>query len=148
MVTEEELSKLPGTRFPGGTFTPEAYFNWLTCDCVHAPELVEAGSAHPLIIFMATQAGMGMSLQELFTLFLGKSEDGPMLGEWSMEVHGPIRVERTYTVTGGITGVQRKTGRKTGVFDIITFELNLLEQGALDAPVAITTTSFIFPRRG
>jgi hypothetical protein len=148
LVTEDELNALVGQTFPGGTFTPEYYFNWLTTDAVLAPELIKTGAAHPLIVYLATQAGMGLSLQELFDMFLGKSEDGPMLGEWGMEVHSPVRIGVKYAVTGGIVGVQRKTGKKTGVFDIIQFELQLREESAPDDLVAVTRSSFIFPRRG
>lgn len=148
MVTEEELESLVGRRFPGGTYTAEPYVNWLTCDCVLAPELANAGSAHPLLVYMATQAGIGLSLEELFELFKGKSEDGPMLGEWGMEVYSPLQIGASYTVSGGITGVQRKTGKKTGVFDIIQFELQLRATSDADTLVAVTRSSFILPRRG
>jgi hypothetical protein len=148
LVTEEELNALVGVKFPGGSVTPEYYFNWLTCDSVLAPELAGAASAHPLMVYLATQAGMGLSLAELFTLFMGKSEDGPMLGEWGMDVHAPVHVDTNYTVTGGITGVLRKTGKKTGVFDIIQFELELRAASDPETLVAVTRSSFIFPRRG
>ncbi|MGE5156334.1 MAG: hypothetical protein ACM3JP_02435 [Betaproteobacteria bacterium] len=147
MITEEQLQSLVGTRFPGGTYTLEPYVNWLTCDCVLAPELIDAGSAHPLLVYMATQAGLGLSLEELFALFLGSSEDGPMLGEWGMDVHSPVHVGVTYSVSGGIIGVQRKTGKKTGVFDIIQFELELRPAEHPDELAAVTRSSFIFPRR-
>lgn len=148
MITESQLQALVGTRFPGGSYTPEHYVNWLTCDCVCAPELVDAVAAHPLLVYMATQAGLGLSLEELFALFLGSSEDGPMLGEWGMEVHVPVQVGTTYTASGGITGVQRKVGKKTGTFDIITFELELRPAERPDELHALTRSSFIFPRRG
>jgi hypothetical protein len=148
VITENQLDALVGTRFPGGTYTPESYVNWLTCDCVRAPELAGAASAHPLLVYMATQAGIGLSLEELFALFLGSSDDGPMLGEWGMEVHAPIRVGSTYAVSGGITAVQRKVGKKTGTFDIITFELELRPADRPDELHAMTRSSFIFPRRG
>lgn len=148
MITEEQLEALVGTKFPGGSYTPEPYVNWLTCDCVLAPELIGAASAHPLMVYMATQAGLGLSLEELFALFLGHSDDGPMLGEWGMDVHSPVQVGTSYTVSGGITGVLRKTGKKTGVFDIIQFELELRETAKPDELVAVTRSSFIFPRRG
>jgi hypothetical protein len=148
LVTEEELEALVGTKFPGGSFTPESYFNWLTCDAVLAPELINADSAHPLMVYLATQAGIGLSLIELFDLFLGKSEDGPMLGEWGMTVHGPVHVGTKYDVSGMVVAVHRKTGKKTGVFDIIQFELQLRESADPDRLVAVTNSSFIFPRRG
>lgn len=147
MITEEQLQALVGTKFPGGTYTLEPYVNWLTCDCVLAPELIGAKSAHPLLVYMATQAGLGLSLEELFALFLGSSEDGPMLGEWGMDVFTPVQVGVQYTVSGGITGVRRKVGKKTGTFDIITFELELRPAEHPDELHAVTRSSFIFPRR-
>lgn len=148
MITEAELQALVGTRFPGGRYTIEPYVNWLTCDCVLAPELIGAKSAHPLLAYMATQAGLGLSLEELFALFLGSSEDGPMLGEWGMEVFAPVEVGVEYTVSGGIVGVQRKVGKKTGTFDIISFELELRPAERPGELAAVTRSSFIFPRRG
>ena len=122
--------------------------NWLTADCVLAPEIIGLPAAHPLLVYMATQAGLGLSLDELFALFLGSAEDGPMLGEWGMEVFRPIRVGVGYDVTGGITSVLRKIGKRTGTFDIITFELELRPTEQPDELHAVTRSSFIFPRRG
>ena len=51
-------------------------------------------------------------------------------------------------MTGGIIEVQRKTGKKTGVFDIIKFELQMRETANPDELVGVTRSSFIFPRRG
>jgi hypothetical protein len=48
-------------------------------------------------------------------------------------------------VTGGIVDVTRKEGRKAGVFDIVTFRLELADAGG--AVTAVSTNSFIFPRR-
>ena len=148
MITEEELEALVGTPFPGGTYTVEPYTNWLTCDCVLAPELAASGAAHPLLVYMAAQAGIGLSLAELFTLCSATSEDGPMLGEWGMEVNRPIQVDAEYTVVGGIADVVRKTGNKTGVFDVVRFELELRSTVDSAEPDAIVHSSFIYPRRG
>ena len=71
-----------------------------------------------------------------------------MLGEWGMECYAPVGVGTSYAVSGAVTGVQRKTGKKTGVFDIIMFELRLREDVEAGQLVAITRSSFIFPRRG
>lgn len=148
MITEEELEALVGTPFPGGTYTAEPYVNWLTCDCVLAPEIAASGAAHPLLAYMAGQAGIGLSLEELFALCRASSEDGPMLGEWGMEVIHPLQVGAEYTVTGGITDVVRKTGKKTGVFDVVRFELELRSTVGSAEPDAQLHSSFIYPRRG
>jgi hypothetical protein len=148
LITEEELNALVGTPFPGGIYTAEPYVNWLTCDCVLAPELNASGAAHPLLVYIAAQAGIGLTLTELFALCRGRSEDGPMLAEWGMEVNRPIQVGADYAVAGGITGVVRKTGKKTGVFDIVRFELQLRSTAESPEPDAIVHSSFIYPRRG
>jgi len=62
-----------------------------------------------------------------------------------MEVGRPLEVGATYTVTGGIVDVTRKEGRKAGVFDIVAFRLELAD--ADGAVAAVSTNSFIFPRR-
>ena len=148
MITEEELEALVGTSFPGGTYTVEPYVNWLTCDSVLAGDLTASGAAHPLLVYMAGQAGIGLSLAELFALCRASSEDGPMLGEWGMEVNRPIQVGAEYAVSGGITDVIRKTGKKTGVFDVVRFGIELRSTGGSAEPDALLHSSFIYPRRG
>ena len=148
MITEEELKELIGTSFPGGTYTIEPYVNWLTCDCVLAPELAASGAAHPLLVYMAGQAGIGLSLADLFALCRASSEDGPMLGEWGMELNRPLEVGAEYAVSGGITHVVRKTGKKTGVFDVVRFGIELRSTAGSAEPDALLHSSFIYPRRG
>lgn len=144
MVPEQQMRDLVGRPFPGGTFTIEPYLHWLTCDVVGSPPL-PPGVAHPLFVYLATQSGIGLSLEELFALCHASSQDGPMLGEWGMEQRRPLLVAATYAVSGVITGVQRKEGRKTGIFDIVSFELRLAaEDGVV---VAVARSSFLFPRR-
>jgi hypothetical protein len=148
LITEEELDALVGTSFPGGTYTVEPYVNWLTCDCVVAPELAASGAAHPLLVYLAGQAGIGLSLDELFTLCRASSEEGPMLGEWGMALNRPLQVGVEYAVSGGITNAVRKTGKKTGVFDVVRFDIQLRSTVGATEPDAILHSSFIYPRRG
>jgi hypothetical protein len=148
LITEEELDALVGTPFPGGTYTVEPYVNWLTCDCVLASELAAIGAAHPLLVYMAGQAGIGLSLAELFALCRANSEDGPMLGEWGMQLNRPLEVGAEYAVSGGITDVVRKTGKKTGVFDVVRFGIELRSTIGSAEPDALLHSSFIYPRRG
>ena len=78
---------------------------------------------------------MGLSVDELFTLVGATADDGPMFGEAGDRARaGRSEIGETYTISGGITGVVRKEGRKAGVFDIVTFRLELADDdGALAA---------------
>ena len=71
--------------------------------------------------------------------------DGPMFGEAGLEFREAMRVGETYRVEGGITSAARKTGKRAGVFDIVSFELRVVEPSGVVA--AVSTNSFIFPRR-
>jgi hypothetical protein len=143
-LTLEELQALVGTSFPGGSYTIEPYQHWLMMDAVGGTPVRE-GTAHPLYAYYGALAGMGLSVDELFGLAGATADDGPMFGEAEIEVLRPLRIGATYTVSGAITTVQRKEGRRAGVFDIVTFCLELRDAGGEVA--AVSTNSFIFPRR-
>jgi hypothetical protein len=132
-VALQELEALVGKPFPGGSYTIEPYRHWLFSDASGAAPTDE-GVAHTMEVYYGALAGMGLSVHELFSL-VGAT----------MEVERPLEVGATYTVTGGIVDVTRKEGRKAGVFDIVTFRLELADAGG--AVTAVSTNSFIFPRR-
>jgi hypothetical protein len=140
----QELEALVGKPFPGGSYTIEPYRHWLFSDASGAAPTNE-GVAHTMEVYYGALAGMGFSVDELFALVGASADDGPMFGEATMEVERPLEVGATYTVTGGIVDVTRKEGRKAGVFDIVTFRLELADAGG--AVTAVSTNSFIFPRR-
>lgn len=143
-IAVEELEALVGKPFPGGRYTIEPYRHWLMQDAVGGPATRE-GEASTMEVYYGALAGMGLSVDELFTLVGATADDGPMFGEAGIELRRPLRIGESYEVSGGITGVVRKEGRKAGVFDIVTFRLELAgEDGAL---AAVSTNSFIFPRR-
>ena len=143
-VALQELEALVGKPFPGGSYTIEPYRHWLFSAASGAAP-TSAGVAHTMEVYYGALAGMGLSVDELFSLVVASADDGPMFGEATMEVERPLEVGATYTVTGGIVDVTRKEGRKAGVFDIVTFRLELAE--ADGAVAAVSTNSFIFPRR-
>ena len=143
-ITVAELEALVGKPFPGGSYTIEPYRHWLMQDAVGGPAARE-GDASPMEVYYGALAGMGLSVDELFALVGATADDGPMFGEAGIDVRRSLVIGETYRVTGGITGVVRKEGRKAGVFDIVTFRLELVgEDGEL---AAVSTNSFIFPRR-
>lgn len=144
-ITIEELEALVGTSFPGGTYTIEPHEHWLMTDAFGAVPS-RTGTAHPMYAYYGALAGMGMSVDDLFVRVGATADDGPMFGEAGIEVLKPLQIGATYTVTGAFESVQRKEGRKAGVFDIVGFRLELRDaEGEL---AAVSTNSFIFPRRG
>ena len=143
-IALETLEALVGKPFPGGTYTIKPYEHWLMMDAVGGPVGFE-GPAHPLYVYYGALGGMGMSVDDLFTLVGATAADGPMFGETGIEIHKPLQIGATYDVSGSITGVTRKEGRKAGVFDIVAFALELRD--ASGELAAVSTNSFIFPRR-
>lgn len=143
-IAVEEIEALVGKPFPGGRYTIEPYRHWLMQDAVGAPA-TRAGTASPMEAYYGALAGMGLSVDELFALVGASADDGPMFGEAEIDLRRPLRIGETYRVSGALTGVVRKEGRKAGVFDVVTFRLELVgEDGDL---AAVSTNSFIFPRR-
>jgi hypothetical protein len=103
-----------------------------------------APHVHPVLVYYAAVQGSGVDFQDIFDLFDGDGDSGIMLGEQRFVFDAPLQVDREYAVEGGIVDVIRKEGRRAGVFDVVTFELRVLDGGD---QVAVSTTSFVFPRR-
>jgi hypothetical protein len=144
MIEPEEMQKLIGTEFPGGSYTIEPWEHMLICDVLLTPEPND-GIAHPIYAYQATRAGMGLSLDEFFALVHADPDDGGMFGEHETEIRQPLRVGGRYVVAGRITGTKRKEGRKAGVFDMVDFSLELRDDDG--TVVAKSSNSWVFPRR-
>lgn len=142
--TEAELEGLVGTRFPGGHTTLEPWWVHLVLDSMLADPA--DGGAHPVLVFLVATGAMGWSWDEVFALFGASDADGPMAGETETVVHHPLQVGGTYRVSGEIVSAVRKVGRRTGVFDIVGYRLDLHDSDGLHC--ASTTNSIVFPRRG
>lgn len=142
MITEAELAALVGYRFPGGSCTIEPYEHWLMSDAILAPE--RTGSvAHPMYAYYLGLAGAGITLDQLFALAGATAADGLMFGECGIDIRRPLQVGRTYRVSGEVVATERKAGRRAGVFDTLTFTLDVSDDSDL---VASTTNTFVFPR--
>lgn len=144
MIALETVEALIGVPFPPGSFTITEYEHWLCADAVRSPDL-PVNMAHPMYAYYAALRGMGPSLDELFAMVGSSAADGPMFGEARVDFVAPLRIGATYSVEGGITAVARKHGKRAGVFDIVTFELRVVDEDA--ALAAVSTNSFVFPRR-
>jgi hypothetical protein len=137
----DQLDGLAGRAFPGGSFLITAAQDAAMRDVVGAPPRAgDQDVAHPVWMFAGPQRSMGITIDELFGWCGSSAADGPMLGETELVMPGPLLTGRRYDVTGGIVAATRKQGRRAGVFDIVTFELNV-------AGGWRSRTSFVFPRR-
>jgi hypothetical protein len=138
-----EMEQLVGTKFPGGMFTVERWENFLLHE-VFAGGSPADGLAHPMYAFHAPLAGMGMSYADLFALCRAESSDAVRAGTYDFEYLKPLLEGETYAIRGEITGVERKRGARAGLFDLVTFRLEMLdEQG--DA-AAVASNSWLFLR--
>lgn len=144
MIEVSELETLIGASFPTGEFTIEGYEHWLCADAVLSPPLPE-GIAHPMYGYYVAIAGMGVTLEELFAMAGSSAEEGPMFGEAGLEFRLPLRIGTRYQVRGGIVAVERKEGKRVGIFDIVTVRLEVVDPDGQIA--ALSTNSFVFPRR-
>jgi hypothetical protein len=87
---------------------------------------------------------MGITVRGLFEMFDLSMDAGPMLATTMLEFgNRPLKTATNYEVTGRIQKVERKRGRKLGVFDLVAVGLHLLENGA---EAAAATNSFVIPR--
>ena len=76
----------------------------------------------------------------------GSPDSGVMFGENKSTCAARCIQDRPIDCEGEILSVERKSGRRAGTFDKLTFRVTVRERGAL-APVALCTSSWIFPRR-
>lgn len=137
------LEHLAGTELPQGTFTitPEEDARVLE---VVGGEPLGGGIAHPLWAYIAPQRGIGISVEGICQLADFDVNDGPMLGSSELELHGQLRTDVEYTVTGSVLAIDRKQG-SIGTFDVLAFREDLLDpSGEL---VAVSTSTYILPRK-
>jgi hypothetical protein len=143
-VTVAGFEDLPGTALAPGTFMITGDENRRMAEILGTTPTAD-GSAHPIYAYIATQRGIGTGVADLCALARFDVADGPMLGSVALEYSATIHVETPYRVEGEVVGIERKQGRKAGVFDILTYRERLLnEAGEL---VAAATNTFILPRR-
>jgi hypothetical protein len=71
-------------------------------------------------------------------------EEGPMVASCDIEYLEPLRFDVEYEVTGHVIGMERKVGRKTGPFDLFTFEMSLAADGRTATRI---TFVWVLPRR-
>lgn len=142
-MSAHDYSHLVGHRFPGGTYTLPEFVSWLWEDAILSEH--DAGLAHPSLGFYVAMAGLGVSIGDVMALLDGSPDSGVMFGESDLEFHGSLRAGATYECEGAITAVERKTGKRAGAFDKLTFQIHVRETGS-STPSVVSTNTWIFPR--
>jgi hypothetical protein len=132
------------TVLPAGTFVLTADARRRFADAVLGDPAADP-SIDALWIFTSGLRGMGVDLSEVFAAAgCSMTEDGPMLGGIEFELHRPIEVDRPYTATGEVLAVERKTGRRTGAFDLMRMRVALSDAAG---EAAAATTTYVLPVR-
>lgn len=139
-----QMEALVGTRFPGGTYTVERWENVLLYDVVEFPPAND-GSVHPIGLFHVPLAACGWNYRQIFEICNAESDEAVRAGEYTWELLDVMREGATYEVSGEFTGVERKQGRRGGVFDKVSFRLDVIDQ-ATSIHTATVTNSWLFLR--
>ncbi len=140
---QEDYTHLIGHRFPGASYTLPEWLCWLWSDTAELPP--ETGAAHPALAYFVAMQGTGVSIQDIFDLMDATAESGVMFGECELTWHRPLRPEATYQCEAEIVAVERKQGRRAGVFDKMSFRIIMREEGAAE-PAAECVNTWVFPR--
>ena len=141
---EDQLAALAGRSLPGGRYRIEEAQNRAFCEAVGA-QVDPDGRAHPMYYYIATQAGMGVSVDELLAMCSFDVNDGPMMVGSDARFTQELKVDVDYDVTGEIVSVVRKPSRAFGTADTLTFRLTLAS--AELGTCVVATSSWILPRR-
>ena len=105
----------------------------------------EGQDLHPIWATLLGLRGMDLSFEDLFALAEGSAEDGIFFGEAAIEMKSELKAETYYQVSGEITDLVRRSGKKFDCFDSLTFRLDL--SAADGTIVASATNSFLFVRK-
>jgi acyl dehydratase len=135
---------LVGRKLPGGTYTLPEYLTWLWHDTCLLPQ--DPDVAHPSLGYFIGMQGVGLSIQEMFDMMEATADSGVMFGETELEFFGTIRPGATFEVEAEVVGVERKEGKRAGVFDKFWFTMRCRDQETGE-PVVTCTNTWIFPRK-
>ncbi|AXL53669.1 hypothetical protein DSC91_007217 [Paraburkholderia caffeinilytica] len=142
--TSEGVPDVAGYSLPGGTYRIAAEENRRLCNAV-AAQVAGDGTAHPIYCYIATQAGMGLSVDGLLEKCQFDAADGPLLGSTEVTFSGVLMTDVTYGVGGEIVDLTRKTSKKIGVVDMLRYRLRMTTPGGESVLECVNT--WILPRR-
>ena len=135
-----------GRRFPGGSYTVARWENVLLHDVVEA-DPAPGGLVHPIGLFHIPLAACGGPTRR--SSASARPSPPRRCAPASTTGRSSSRCARGTPTTcdGEFTDVERKTGRRGGVFDKVTFRLDLTDRDT-GAVAAVVTNSWLFLRSG
>lgn len=143
MMSEDELARLVGHRFPGGSYTIEHWENYLLTDCT-GRESLDSDLVHPVILFHMPILGAGTSIGELFRLGQVEGAGSVGLDGYDWQYHKPLREGVEYRCEGRIETAERKQTDSGRIYDAVSFSIELLEPDG--SPAAKITNYWRFRR--
>lgn len=138
------IEQFIGYQFPGGSYTIDPAKHALFLKAVDGIPSAD-GRAHPILHFIATHAGKGMTFDKLMELIGAPLDAGALFGQEDLEILRPLYVGETVTVRGGIADAKSKTGAKTGAFDTLTTSIELIDAGG--EIICRSLETYIIPRK-
>lgn len=140
---ERALASLVGTEFPPGHFEIEPDAHRIAVTALHL-DAWDWPTAHPVYGHMALNGGMGIGREDFFALCGATLRTGALFGRGVITWHGPMLVGHRYTVHARIAAAERKTGRRSGTFDLVTVRLDAFDENG--APVVSMDETYVFLR--
>lgn len=140
---ERALAGLVGTQFPPGHFRIEPDAHRAAVAALHLDGW-DSPVAHPVYGHIALNSGMGIAREDFFALCGSTLRTGALFGRGVITWHQPMLIGSRYTVHSRIVAAERKTGRRSGTFDLVTVHID-----ADDEEVAATVSmdeTYVFLR--
>ena len=142
MISIEQMRELVGYRFPSGSYKIEHWENYLLTEATSG-EHFSSAYTHPSFLFHAPLAAVGLTYQEIFDLCGAESAAAIRAGEYDWEILRPLEEGVRYQAQGQILSVERKAGKRAGVFDAVVFEIELSDTTGVATRV---TNTWLFLR--
>jgi hypothetical protein len=117
----ELARRLCGRKLPGGEFViPES-------EVTLVRELVGSGLAqpHPIFACIGSLRTLGLSIGDLCALCDFDLADGPLLGEFDVELEEAFRAGVRYVASAEIESCERVSSRRLGQVDRLRFRVTL-----------------------
>lgn len=134
--------RLVTTRLPVGTMRVPHYEHWISTECLAADRPVN-NELHLVWILIGALRDMGVTYRELFDLAEVSLDDGSLYGGVRIESRAPLFEDVDYEIEAQILDLERKSGARLGVFDLLTFEVRVR---LADEVLASAVSTFILGR--